>query len=350
MVPSELNALKAHEEQTWTGLELLVCAVLQLILVFLAYRLDRSTAQQWFIPESACAIFFGLCVRGALIWLGHLGWITSLTPAEAYLYGSLISAVDPVATLSVFKKSDAPPMLFNLVFGESVLNDGVGTSMAATPLSLSSRSFFSLLTSGLSGIVALFFSGVLMSHYHLTTISQESATALKHLLSTLAFLAENFIFLYLGVSVVAYSGAFKWDWAFIGWQLVILVVARAANTFPLCGLANVGRKEQIPLSVFGMLTGPLLTTLGLAKTSMILSLRPEAVKLLDETDTEETDDDDASTMRRRHGGDMSTNGGGMQGLWTSVDEKYLMPFFGHRSDPTDKAPREGSQRGSKGRM
>ncbi|RHY78524.1 hypothetical protein DYB38_007491, partial [Aphanomyces astaci] len=149
MVPSEVNALRAHEEQAWTGVELLVCAVLQLILVFLAYRLDRSTAQQWFIPESACAIFFGLCgffsnfstilllaivgtlvatfvTGGALIWLGHVGWITPLTPAEAYLYGSLISAVDPVATLSVFKKSDAPPMLFNLVFGESVLNDGVG--------------------------------------------------------------------------------------------------------------------------------------------------------------------------------------------------------------------------------
>ncbi|KAF0747582.1 hypothetical protein AaE_007677, partial [Aphanomyces astaci] len=88
-----------------------------------------------------------------------------------------------------------------------------------------------------------------MSHYHLTTISHESAAALKHLLSTLAFLAENFIFLYLGVSVVAYSGAFTWDWAFIGWQLLVLLVARAANTFPLCILANLGRKEQIPVSV-----------------------------------------------------------------------------------------------------
>ena len=56
---------------------------------------------------------------------------------------------------------------------------------------------------GLSGIVSLFFSGVLMSHYHLYSISTASATALIHLLSTLAFLAENFIFLYLGVSVVA---------------------------------------------------------------------------------------------------------------------------------------------------
>ena len=41
------------------------------------------------------------------------------------LFGSLISAVDPVATLSVFKKCKAPALLFNLVFGESVLNDAV---------------------------------------------------------------------------------------------------------------------------------------------------------------------------------------------------------------------------------
>jgi sodium/hydrogen exchanger 8 len=56
---------------------------------------------------------------------------------------------------------------------------------------------------GLSGIVALFFSGVLMSHYHLYNIAEESATALRHLLSTTAFMAENFIFIYLGVSFVA---------------------------------------------------------------------------------------------------------------------------------------------------
>lgn len=63
---------------------------------------------------------------GILIWLGNMGLITKLTAAEAYLYGALISAVDPVATLSVFKKNGVPPLLFNLVFGESVLNDGVG--------------------------------------------------------------------------------------------------------------------------------------------------------------------------------------------------------------------------------
>lgn len=39
--------------------------------------------------------------------------------------GALISATDPVATLSVFSQLDVPPLLYNIVFGESVLNDAV---------------------------------------------------------------------------------------------------------------------------------------------------------------------------------------------------------------------------------
>lgn len=62
----------------------------------------------------------------ALYVLGQHGITTALTSAEAFMFGALISAIDPVATLAVFKKCDAPPLLFNLVFGESVLNDGVG--------------------------------------------------------------------------------------------------------------------------------------------------------------------------------------------------------------------------------
>ena len=39
--------------------------------------------------------------------------------------GALISATDPVATLSVFSELSVPPLLYHIVFGESVLNDAV---------------------------------------------------------------------------------------------------------------------------------------------------------------------------------------------------------------------------------
>lgn len=41
------------------------------------------------------------------------------------MYGAAISSIDPVATLAILQNANAPPVLYSLVFGESVLNDAV---------------------------------------------------------------------------------------------------------------------------------------------------------------------------------------------------------------------------------
>lgn len=41
------------------------------------------------------------------------------------MFGALISATDPVATLAIFSAMNVNPQLHFLVFGESVLNDAV---------------------------------------------------------------------------------------------------------------------------------------------------------------------------------------------------------------------------------
>ena len=49
---------------------------------------------------------------------------------ESFTFGSLISAVDPVATLAIFSAMDVDPILYMLVFGESILNDAVAIVLA----------------------------------------------------------------------------------------------------------------------------------------------------------------------------------------------------------------------------
>ena len=50
-------------------------------------------------------------------------------PLHSFAFGSLISAVDPVATLAIFHALDVDPTLNMLVFGESILNDAVSIVM-----------------------------------------------------------------------------------------------------------------------------------------------------------------------------------------------------------------------------
>eukprot|EP00966_Prymnesium_polylepis_P011245 259043-Prymnesium_polylepis.1 len=66
-------------------------------------------------------------------WAGSAGFFASQgsnaldfrTPRDSYLFGALISATDPVATLSIMGAVNADPIVYTLVFGESVLNDAV---------------------------------------------------------------------------------------------------------------------------------------------------------------------------------------------------------------------------------
>jgi len=72
-----------------------------------------------------------LCFYAAKIGLVN---IDSENPMEALLFGSLISAVDPVATLSIMgnEELNVDPLLYSLVFGESVLNDAIAICLFKT--------------------------------------------------------------------------------------------------------------------------------------------------------------------------------------------------------------------------
>ncbi|KAG2834997.1 hypothetical protein PC129_g3360 [Phytophthora cactorum] len=217
-------------------------------------------------------------ITGGVLYLaGVAGMVTKLSWVEAFLFGTLISAVDTVATLSCFDKLNAPPLLFNLVFGESVMNDAVAIALYQTLHKWEPDSNFSakqllrvaLNTGGmfvgslivstlitladslkLSGIVALFFSGTMTAHYHFNTLSREAQHAFTHLLHTVAFVCENIVYVFMGTSVVMiFAGHAEEnagaslrvddiDWSFIGLTLVACIVARFCNIFPLLSLCN----------------------------------------------------------------------------------------------------------------
>ena len=61
--------------------------------------------------------------------------VYQLNFVESFAFGSLISAVDPVATLAIFHAIDVDQVLYMLVFGESMLNDAVSIVLTTYVLS-----------------------------------------------------------------------------------------------------------------------------------------------------------------------------------------------------------------------
>jgi NhaP-type Na+/H+ or K+/H+ antiporter len=91
-------------------------------VVFLVMKLKRTT--MFAVFGTLIALFF----NGACIWALNekLGMLKhSLSLPEAMMFGSLISAVDPVATLAAFSTIGVDPRLYALIYGESILNDAV---------------------------------------------------------------------------------------------------------------------------------------------------------------------------------------------------------------------------------
>ncbi|XP_045199665.2 sodium/hydrogen exchanger 9-like isoform X4 [Mercenaria mercenaria] len=117
---------------------------------------------------------------------------------------------------------------------------------------MSYTSFQSAEALGLTGIVAVLFCGICQAHYTYNNLSEESKSRTKQLFELMNFLAENFVFLYIGVSVFTFENV-KWNAWFILAAFVSIIIGRAINIYPLSILLNLGRRNKISANVMHMM-------------------------------------------------------------------------------------------------
>jgi len=255
----------------------------------------------------------GTLISWAIISFGAIQFfkkldIGSLDIGDYLAIGTIFAATDSVCTLQVLNQ-DETPLLYSLVFGEGVVNDATSVvlfnaiqSFDLTHLNTSTafhflgNFFYLFLTSTLlgaftgllsayiikklyfgrhstdrevalmilmaylsymlaelfylSGILTVFFCGIVMSHYTWHNVTESSRVTTKHAFATLSFVAEIFIFLYVGMDALDIE---KWRFvsdspgtsvAVSSVLMALIMVGRAAFVFPLSFLSNLAKKSQ----------------------------------------------------------------------------------------------------------
>eukprot|EP01135_Chromosphaera_perkinsii_P004950 Nk52_evm17s305 gene=Nk52_evmTU17s305 len=246
-------------------------------------------------------LFNTFAIGCSLYGVSSAGWMGfDLNFVQCLIFASLISAVDPVAVLSVFEEVHVNETLYILVFGESILNDAVSVvlyrvmisfdgaeSIASTEYGLAIATFFVVSSTGivvglimgcgaayitkhsshvpvieplvmlfvgylsylicetfhLSGIISILFCGVVMKHYCETNVSAKSLVAFKYILKMLSSTSESIVFLFLGIATV--SESHHWHVGFIMWTLLFCLVYRFISTIVLSFIMNKSRLEKI---------------------------------------------------------------------------------------------------------
>lgn len=254
--------------------------------------------------------FLASIITGILVYLGGLFFLMyRLSFQESLIFGSLISATDPVTVLGIFQEVGTDVNLYALVFGESVLNDAVAISLYRSFMSIRKNPsthhnvlagiwrFFeifggSMFTGiavalvcallfkyaglavnrlhnlesclivlfpytaymlaegiGLSGIVSILFCGILMKHYTFSNLSDSTRSFTAGFFHLISSLAETFVFIYMGVDIAIEKHSWR-HVGFIFFSIIFILVARAANVFPCAYIVNFFRSDsrKIPAS------------------------------------------------------------------------------------------------------
>uniref|UniRef100_A0A7M4EM79 Sodium/hydrogen exchanger n=1 Tax=Crocodylus porosus TaxID=8502 RepID=A0A7M4EM79_CROPO len=105
---------------------------------------------------------------------------------------------------------------------------------------------------GFTGVVAVLFCGITQAHYTYNNLSTESQHRTKQLFELLNFLAENFIFSYMGLALFTFQNH-VFNATFVVGAFLAIFLGRAANIYPLSMLLNLGRRNKIGTNIQHMM-------------------------------------------------------------------------------------------------
>ncbi|XP_077434506.1 sodium/hydrogen exchanger 6a [Vanacampus margaritifer] len=277
----------------------------------------------------------GLMMYGCVMLMKQMGQLGGeFFFTDCLFFGAIVSATDPVTVLAIFNELQVDVDLYALLFGESVLNDAVAVILSSSIvayqpegdnshtfevvamfksfgmfLGVFSGSFalgvatgvvtalvtkftklrdFPLLETalfflmswstfllaeacGFTGVVAVLFCGITQAHYTFNNLSHESQDRTKQLFELLNFLAENFIFSYMGLTLFTFQNH-VFNPMFIVGAFLAVFLGRAANIYPLSFLLNLGRHNKIRsnfqhMMMFAGLRGAMTFALSIRDTA-----------------------------------------------------------------------------------
>ncbi|KAI0866895.1 Sodium/hydrogen exchanger family-domain-containing protein [Xylaria cubensis] len=243
--------------------------------------------------------FLSAVVIGLLLWLyTRIPQGFDMTFNDAISVGATLSATDPVTILAIFNTYKVDPKLYTIIFGESILNDaiaivifetaqqyrgedagaygflsfvkgigtfllsffgslgigvvvGVGTALVlkftyvrryphietCLIVLITYASYFFSQAVRMSGIVSLLFCGITLKHYAYFNMSRRTQLSTKYFFQIMAQLSENFIFIYLGLSLFT-DNELQFQPLLIIVTVVSVCAARWVAVFPLSKAIN----------------------------------------------------------------------------------------------------------------
>ncbi|CAJ0949257.1 unnamed protein product, partial [Mesorhabditis belari] len=269
----------------------------------------------YFLPNSAffsnfwtiilyavAGTIFNILTIGGTIWMFESWYDHHLGILDIMLFSTLISAVDPVAVLSVFEEIHVNQLLYICVFGESLLNDAVTivlyhsfigmvkigpANIMITDFLMAFLSFLMVSMGGvliglvfvcitaimtklsvvvpvvqpllclvlpflsyliaesvhLSGILAIVTCGLLMKPYIAGNLNEQSLTTVRYFLKTITSSSEAIIFVFLGMST--FSKRHIWDILFTTITVIACILWRFVGVYLFTWIANKKRVSKI---------------------------------------------------------------------------------------------------------